>query len=77
MSASNLHDANGRDLIVSVSSKRAVKEVQDKGRICILDVEIEGVKNLKKTDLNPRFIFIKPPSMEILVSGVWTMRIAS
>jgi len=43
------------------TSKKAVKEVQESGRICILDVEIEGVKNLKKTDLNPRFVFIKPP----------------
>jgi len=50
------------------TSKRAVKEVQDKGRICILDVEVEGVKNLKKTDLNPRFVFIQPPSMTVLES---------
>jgi guanylate kinase len=48
------------------TSKQAVKEVQDKGRICILDVEVEGVKNLKKTDLNPRFVFIQPPTMEAL-----------
>lgn len=43
------------------TSKKAVKDVQDKGKICILDVEIEGVKNLKKTDLNPKFVFIRPP----------------
>ena len=43
------------------TSKKAVKDVQDQGKICILDVEIEGVKNLKKTDLNPRFVFIRPP----------------
>lgn len=49
-------------------SKRAVTDVQNSGKICILDVEIDGVKNLKKTDLNPRFVFIKPPSMEVLVS---------
>lgn len=49
-------------------SKKAVKDVLDSGRICILDVEIEGVKSLKKTDLNPLFVFIKPPSMQILVS---------
>lgn len=49
------------------TSKRAVQEVQNSGKICILDVEMEGVKNLKKTDLSPRFVFIKPPSMEVLV----------
>ena len=48
------------------TSKKAVREVQDKGRICILDVEIEGVKSLKKTDLNPRFVFVKPPNLPAL-----------
>ncbi|XP_054715990.1 guanylate kinase-like isoform X2 [Uloborus diversus] len=48
------------------TSKKGVKCVQNQGRICILDIEIEGVKNVKKTDLNPRFIFIKPPSLQIL-----------
>ena len=48
------------------TSKKSVQDVQNKGRICILDVEIEGVKNLKKTDLNPRFVFVKPPSIEAL-----------
>ncbi|KAI2804579.1 hypothetical protein BLOT_003566 [Blomia tropicalis] len=48
------------------TSKKAVIDVQSSGKICILDVEMDGVKNLKKTHLNPRFVFIKPPSMEIL-----------
>ncbi|KAH9413304.1 hypothetical protein DERP_007780 [Dermatophagoides pteronyssinus] len=48
------------------TSKKAVKDVQNSGKICILDVEIDGVRNLKNTDLNPRFVFIKPPSLEIL-----------
>ena len=48
-------------------SKKAVEDVQKTGRICILDVEVKGVKNIKKTDLNPRYIFVKPPNMEVLV----------
>ncbi|XP_064466008.1 guanylate kinase-like isoform X3 [Ornithodoros turicata] len=48
------------------TSKKSVRDVQEQGRICILDIEIEGVKNIKKTDLNPRYIFIKPPSMKAL-----------
>jgi len=48
------------------TSKKSVKEVQSSGKICVLDVEIEGVKNLKKTDLNPRFVFIKPPNLDAL-----------
>lgn len=50
------------------TSKAAVQEVQSKNLICLLDIDMQGVKNIKKTDLNPMFISIQPPSMEILVS---------
>lgn len=52
---------------INLNSKKAVIDVQSSGKICILDVEMDGVKNLKKTHLNPRFVFVKPPSMETLV----------
>ena len=45
------------------TSKKAVQDVLSSGRICVLDVDIQGVKNLKKTDLNPLYLFIKPPSL--------------
>lgn len=48
------------------TSKKAVEEVLKSGRICTLDVDIQGVINLKKTDLNPVYVFVKPPSMEAL-----------
>ena len=48
------------------TSKKAVETVLSSGRICALDVDIQGVRNLKKTDLNPIYCFIKPPSLEIL-----------
>ena len=60
------------------SSKKAVQDVAEgRGkdingttaegpRICIFDVEMEGVKQLKKSQLNPRICFIQPPSIEIL-----------
>lgn len=48
------------------TSKQAVADVLASGKICTLDVDIQGVKNLKKTDLNPVFCFIKPPSLEEL-----------
>jgi len=35
-------------------------------RICVFDIEMEGVKQLKKSRLNPRICFIQPPSIEIL-----------
>lgn len=49
-----------------LSSKAAVAAVQAEGKVCVLDIEIEGVKQVKRTDLNPLFVFIKPPSMEEL-----------
>ncbi|KAK6351722.1 hypothetical protein TWF718_004869 [Orbilia javanica] len=50
------------------TSIQAVKDVQDRGRVCILDIEMEGVKQVKKTDLNETctFIFVRPPSVEEL-----------
>lgn len=46
----------------------AVEVVQSTGKICILDVEVNGVKNIKNTDLNARYFFVQPPSIESLVS---------
>ncbi|XP_014205944.1 guanylate kinase isoform X2 [Copidosoma floridanum] len=48
------------------TSKKAVEDVQKSGKICILDIETEGVKQIKKSSLNPLFIFIKPPSIQEL-----------
>ncbi|KAM3876174.1 guanylate kinase-like [Diretmus argenteus] len=44
----------------------AIEDVQAKNLICILDVDLQGVKNIKETDLNPICISIQPPSLEIL-----------
>ncbi|XP_061594310.1 guanylate kinase 1b isoform X1 [Cololabis saira] len=48
------------------TSKAAVEDVRAKNLICILDVDIQGVKRIKETDLNPIYISIQPPSMESL-----------
>ncbi len=75
------------------TSVKAVKDVAEKGRICVLDIEMEvcallmhrfslliliterliesfrvfqGVKQVKKTDLGARFLFLSPPSLKIL-----------
>ncbi|RXG55237.1 Guanylate kinase [Armadillidium vulgare] len=47
------------------TSRRAVECVLNSNRICILDIEIEGVKQVKNSDLNPHYIFIRPPSIEV------------
>ncbi|EHY55825.1 Guanylate kinase [Exophiala dermatitidis] len=60
------------------SSKMAVQDVAEgRGktiegtpaegkRICIFDIEMEGVKQLRRSPLNPRICFIQPPSLEVL-----------
>ncbi|KAJ8736432.1 hypothetical protein PYW08_007088 [Mythimna loreyi] len=48
------------------TSKQAVNDVRCSGRICVLDIEIEGVKQVKTTDLNPLLVFVMPPSIEEL-----------
>ncbi|XP_074524857.1 guanylate kinase 1b [Halichoeres trimaculatus] len=48
------------------TSKSAIEDVQAKNLICILDVDIQGVRRIKETDLNPIYISIQPPSMDIL-----------
>ncbi|KAJ2444052.1 guanylate kinase [Coemansia sp. RSA 2337] len=45
---------------------QAVKDVADSGRICILDIDVQGVKSVKNTDLGARFVFVAPPSEEEL-----------
>ncbi|VDD78007.1 unnamed protein product [Mesocestoides corti] len=46
----------------------AVTSVLDSGRICILDVDANGVRSIHAAEppLNARFVFIGPPSLEEL-----------
>lgn len=54
----------------------AIKSVQDAGRICILDVDLAGVKAIKRhlaakdghqhQDTAARYIFVRPPGKENL-----------
>ncbi|KAM5217705.1 guanylate kinase isoform 2-T2 [Hipposideros larvatus] len=48
------------------TSKAAVSAVQAMNRICVLDVDLQGVRNIKKTDLQPIYIFVQPPSLNVL-----------
>ncbi|XP_060827001.1 guanylate kinase isoform X2 [Bombus pascuorum] len=48
------------------TSKRAVEEVHKAGKICVLDLEMQGVKQIKQSSLDPLYIFIKAPSIEEL-----------
>lgn len=55
------------------TSKQTVIDQTAKGSVVLLDIEMEGVKQLKAeqskpggSQINPRFVFIKPPSIEVL-----------
>ncbi|KAL8585050.1 hypothetical protein ACOMHN_043686 [Nucella lapillus] len=52
------------------TSKKSVHDILASGRLCFLDVEINGVRSIKAAHMSPtpRFIFIKPPSIQELRS---------
>jgi len=52
------------------TSKAAVNSVTKQNKICILDIDIQGVQQVRAANLEPSpiFIFINPPSLEELES---------
>ncbi|CAK4664091.1 hypothetical protein LEN26_000992 [Aphanomyces euteiches] len=51
------------------TSKQAVESVQSQNKICVLDIDIQGVQQVKKADLKDvHFLFVAPPSMTDLES---------
>ncbi|KAH0627664.1 hypothetical protein JD844_003713 [Phrynosoma platyrhinos] len=59
------------------TSKTAIQAVQAQNQICILDIDMQGVKNIKKTDLNPIYISVQPPSIEVLEPGLFDLIIVN
>ncbi|GMT26756.1 hypothetical protein PFISCL1PPCAC_18053, partial [Pristionchus fissidentatus] len=48
------------------TSKKSVNDVLSSGRICVLDVELQGVRNLKAALSDAKYIFIRAPSVDEL-----------
>ncbi|CAI5438093.1 unnamed protein product [Caenorhabditis angaria] len=48
------------------TSKKAVEEVEKTGKICVLDIELQGVRNIKQSHLDARYILIRAPSIKLL-----------
>lgn len=48
------------------TSVEAVESVRRTGKICILDIDVQGVRNVKKSSVDAKYVFIAPPSMEEL-----------
>lgn len=47
------------------TSMNSVRDVTKKGKVCILDIDVQGVEAVKKSGMNSRtvYIFVKPPCM--------------
>eukprot|EP01004_Peranema_trichophorum_P010762 NODE_9590_length_578_cov_43.780220_g8953_i0.p1 GENE.NODE_9590_length_578_cov_43.780220_g8953_i0~~NODE_9590_length_578_cov_43.780220_g8953_i0.p1 ORF type:complete len:142 (+),score=44.45 NODE_9590_length_578_cov_43.780220_g8953_i0:64-426(+) len=48
------------------TSLKAIEDVQHQGKACILDIDVQGAQQVRKSGLSAYFIFIKPPSFEVL-----------
>lgn len=48
------------------TSRCSVQKVLDDGKVCVLDIDIQGAEQVKNTDMNPLMIFVKPPSLDEL-----------
>jgi len=49
------------------TSKAAVNDVLCDNRVCLLDIDEQGVKSIKdQGDLDPLYVFVSPPSLEAL-----------
>ncbi|KAG8220848.1 P-loop containing nucleoside triphosphate hydrolase protein [Butyriboletus roseoflavus] len=48
------------------TSRQAIAAVRESGRRCVLDIDSQGVRQVKETDLNPVCVFISPPDMSTL-----------
>jgi len=60
-----LEHANVHDNLYG-TSRQTVATVVSKGKICILDIDVQGCESVKKSGLHCRYIFIAPPSEEEL-----------
>lgn len=63
---SKLHPFSSASHPILPSSIAAVETVQSAGKVCILDIDVQGVQNVKKSSLSAIYVFIAPPSMDEL-----------
>ncbi|OBT86352.1 hypothetical protein VE02_03794 [Pseudogymnoascus sp. 03VT05] len=48
------------------TSREMIERLTKEGKVVILDIEMEGVKQIKNTSLDARYVFIAPPNFEAL-----------
>lgn len=48
------------------TSYEGVSRVQSGGKICILDIDVQGVQRIKASQLDAKFVMVAPPSLDLL-----------
>ncbi|KAF8927646.1 P-loop containing nucleoside triphosphate hydrolase protein [Dissophora ornata] len=48
------------------TSKTAVQDVIDHGKVCLLDIDLQGVRRVRESGLPARYIFVRPKSLRTL-----------
>ncbi|KAF2077044.1 hypothetical protein CYY_001676 [Polysphondylium violaceum] len=48
------------------TSKKALQDVAAQGKLCILDIDVQGCEKVKKANIPCKFIFISPPDFSVL-----------
>lgn len=48
------------------TSIAAVEKVREEGKICILDIDVQGCRSAKAKGLEAKYLFVAPPSMDAL-----------
>lgn len=56
-------EVHGRHYGTSIA---AVESVREQGKICILDIDVQGCRSARAKNLNAKYIFVAPPSIEEL-----------
>eukprot|EP01039_Chlorochromonas_danica_P004387 gene4387-4808_t len=50
------------------TSYQAIDSIRGQGKICILDIDVQGVQTVKKSKLDCKYLFVAPPSLQDLES---------
>ena len=48
------------------TSRAAVEKVLHSGKVCVLDIDVQGAEQVKKSSLHAKYLFVSPPSMDEL-----------
>lgn len=56
-------EVHGRHYGTSIA---AVENVRSQGKICILDIDVQGCRAARRKNLLAKFVFVTPPSMDAL-----------